>query len=124
MRGSTIEETYSYKYFIKDGLNHILHEFLADDDHEAIWARNRFYKVVVTYNSEIERELFEEYLIKNKQLFNDELSKNEDSYDWIYSENEGERRHIRRGIKTGIALNCLIEKYRDSQVLQISYREG
>lgn len=112
------EETYSYKYFIKDSLNYILHEFLADDDHEAIWAKNRFYKVIVIYNSEIERELFEEHLIRNKQLFIDELSKDEDSYDWVDSENKREKKHIRRGIKTGIALNCLLENYRESQKIQ------
>ncbi|WP_079914147.1 ATP-binding protein [Paenibacillus sp. 32352] len=105
-------ETYSYKYFVKDSLNYILHEFLLEDDHEAIWARNRFYEVVVTFNNEVERDLFEEYLVRNKQQFIDELCKEEDSYEWIYSENEREKQHIRSGIKTGIALNSLLEKYR------------
>lgn len=112
------DETYSYKYFVKNSLNYILHEFLLDDDHEAIWARNRFYEVIVTFNSEMERELFEEYLVRNKQQFIDELCKEEDSYEWIYSENEREKKHIRRGIKTGIALNSLLEKYRRLKMAQ------
>lgn len=115
--------TYSYKYFIKDSLNYILHEFLAESDHEAIWARNRFYKVVVIFNSEIERELFEEYLIRNRKLFIDELSKDRDSYEWIYYKNEREKRHIIRGIKTGLAINSLLEKYRETQISGTSIRE-
>ncbi|WP_134684879.1 ATP-binding protein [Brevibacillus migulae] len=112
------DETYSYKYFVKNSLNYILHEFLLEDDHEAIWARNRFYEVVVTFNSEMERELFEEYLVRNKQQFIDELCKDEDTYEWIYSENEREKKHIRKGIKTGIALNSLLEKYRRLKMAQ------
>ncbi|MCC3359667.1 hypothetical protein [Bacillus sp. REN16] len=64
----SLDGTYSYKYFVKESLDYILHEFLLSDDHEAIWARDRLYKGIVIYESEIEKETFEVFLQKNTHL--------------------------------------------------------
>lgn len=106
-------ETYNYKYFIKGSLDYILHQFLQSDSHEAIWARDRLYKGIVIYNSEIERELFEKYLQSNIPLLDELIDNENDSYDWIETENEREKIINQRRIKTGEVFNNLLEKYRN-----------
>lgn len=109
----SLDETYYYKYFIKDSLDYILHQFLQSDGHEEIWARDRLYKGIIIYNSEIERELFEEYLQGNTPLLNELIEIEKDSYDWIETENQREKIINRRRIKTGEVFNGLLEKHRN-----------
>lgn len=109
----SLDGTYSYKYFVKESLDYILHEFLLSDDHEAIWARDRLYKGIVIYNSEIEKETFEEYLQSNTDLINDLIGIEEDSFDWIETENQREKIVNQRRIKIGKAIKKLLEKYRN-----------
>ncbi len=105
----------TYKYFIKDTLNYILHDFLLfDDQHEAIWARNRLYKAVIIFKSELEKEIFEEYILRNQELFNCEISKENERRDAeIDTERRRERQHIIKRIQTGTALKRLLEKFRE-----------
>lgn len=111
--GYSSDETYTYKYFVKDSLDFILHEFLLSENHEAIWARDRLYSGIVIYNSEIERETFEEYLRSNIHLLNELIEIEKDSYDWIETENQREKIVNQRRIKIGKAIKSLLEKYRN-----------
>lgn len=108
----TSNDDYYYKYFVKGSLDFILHEFLLSDNHEAIWARDRFYSGIVIYNSEIERELFEEYLQSHISLLNELTEIEKDSYDWIETDNQCEKIVNQRRIKIGKAIKKLLEEYR------------
>jgi hypothetical protein len=107
----SIHETYSYKYFVKGSLDFILHKFLLSENHEAIWARDRLYLGIVIYNSEIERELFEEYLQSNLPLLNELIETEKDSYDWIETENKREKIVNENRIKIGRAIKHLLEEF-------------
>lgn len=107
------DETYSYKYFVKDSLDFILHKFLLSDNHEAVLAKDRLYSGIVVYNSEIERELFESSLYNSMSLINELIGIEKDSYDWIETENEREKVVNQSRIKTGKTIKNLLQKYRN-----------
>lgn len=107
------DDTYYYKYFVKGSLDYVLHEFLLSENHEAIWARDRFYSGIVIYNSERERELFEEYIQSNLPLLNELIETEKNSYDWIETENKREKIVNQRRIKIGKAIKNLLEEYRN-----------
>ncbi|MFE8698299.1 helix-turn-helix domain-containing protein [Cytobacillus sp. FJAT-53684] len=111
--GFSLNETYSYKYYVKDSLDYILHKFLQSDDHEAMWARNRLYSGIVIFNNEEEMERFEEYLKSNISLLNELVDAEENFYDWIETETKREKIVNQKRIKIGKALKNLLEEYRN-----------
>jgi hypothetical protein len=111
--GNPIEETFYYKFYVKESLDYILHKFLQSDDHEAVWARNRLYSGIVIYNNELEREMFEEYLENNLTLLNELVGAEEESFDWIEAETKREKIVNVRRIKIGKVIKSLLEKYRN-----------
>lgn len=61
---------YGYKYFIKGSELYLLHKFFYDDNNfEQKCARRRFYNVIIIYESEEEKNLFEKYIYNNKDNF-------------------------------------------------------
>ncbi|WP_337018385.1 hypothetical protein [Oceanobacillus massiliensis] len=107
--------TISYRYYIKGSLNYILHEFLSDDDHEAIIAKRRFYKGIVIYNNELEKELFEEYIYQNISFLTKSINNTDESYEWLETENEQEKQDARTKIQTGKELNRLLDNFRNER---------
>ena len=107
------DETYSYKYFVKDSLEYILHVFLGAENHEAVWARDRLYRGIVIFRDEMEKNLFDDYLHRNKQLFDEEFSSANDSHEWIDVRDEHEKQHYLHRIKTGKVMKNLLEKFRE-----------
>lgn len=57
-------------YYIKDTLIFNLHEFLVREDssENLIWNEN-FCSIVSIFNSELEKEIFDNYLNRNKESF-------------------------------------------------------
>ncbi|MEH7114590.1 ATP-binding protein [Neobacillus niacini] len=107
------EETYAYKYFIKGNLDYSLHLFLlSEDNHEALWARDHLYSGIIIYNSELERELFEEFLNQNEELIIEAMEKDKDSYNWLKCSEDLEKQDVARKIKTGMALKGLLKEFR------------
>lgn len=108
-------ETISYRYYIKGTLNYILHEFLSEDDHEAVMAKKRFYKGIVIYNNELEKELFEEYIYQNISFLTESINNIDDPYEWLETESEQEKQDARTKIQTGEELNRLLDKFRNER---------
>jgi hypothetical protein len=106
-------ETYTYRYFVKDSLDYILHLFLLSEDHEAVWARNRLNRAVLFFQNELEREMFEEFLLHNKSFLEEAIGIESDSHNWIECENEYEKNHIVKGIRTGKAMKSMLVKFRE-----------
>lgn len=64
--------SYSYYFFIKDSLEYKLNEFYICDTRilsEESWSRQNFYDVVLLFNSEYEREKFNEYVLTQQDRF-------------------------------------------------------
>lgn len=61
----------SYKYFVKDSIEYIVHLFYITDgmDEERI-ARQRFFECVLVFESEFERMKFNDFVITNYQKYN------------------------------------------------------
>jgi hypothetical protein len=110
------EETYSYRYFIEGTLDFSLHVFLQSENHEAIIARDRFYEAIVVFNSELEKEMFFEFLNKNSSMIKEEIEKDKDLYKWLESSEDFGNQDIARKIKTGRAIKKLLELFREQKV--------
>lgn len=65
-------KSYFYYYFIKDSLEYKLNEFYSCDTRilsEESWSRQKFFDVVLLFNSEYEREKFNEYVLTQQDRF-------------------------------------------------------
>lgn len=69
----------SYKYFIKDSIEYIVHNFyITDDTDEELTARSKFMACILVFDSEMEKNMFnhyirKEYLNHDIHLFDDDL---------------------------------------------------
>lgn len=55
----------SYKYFIKDSIEYIVHNFyITDDTGEELTARNKFMACILVFDSEMEKNMFNQYIRK------------------------------------------------------------
>ena len=66
------KKNYCYYYFIENSLEYVLHEYYIFDTRilsEESWARQKFFDVVLLFNSEDEREKFNEYILTQQDRF-------------------------------------------------------
>ncbi|MCI8611906.1 MAG: ATP-binding protein [Clostridiales bacterium] len=62
-----------YNFYIKDSIEYALHNFFKNNEEsmsDESWARKRFLECIVLYNSESEKNDFENYIIENIEEFN------------------------------------------------------
>lgn len=105
---------YGYKYFIKGSELYLLHNFFYDDDNfEQQYARRKFYKVIIIYDSIEEKRLFEEYIYTNKQTFIKRVEEKENEFDYIKFNNKLEEKDVRRKLSVGTVLNEMLKEYRN-----------
>jgi hypothetical protein len=106
-----IEERF-YKYYIKDTLNYLLHEFLSFGD-----SRNEmtYLDVILIFENLDEQDNFEYHVTRNMDKFND-YYENEDykCYNHVYSDNISGCRinDIEVKMKTGLVLNRMLDEFR------------
>ncbi|OLN23955.1 hypothetical protein BTO30_00565 [Domibacillus antri] len=105
-----------YRYFIKDSLEYILHEFLSTNDDEALWARSSLYDGIIIYKNIVEKELFEEFLDSNRMLLEELIDKKEDSISWDESDNLLEKKDVQIKLKTAKVFNQLLREYRNGDI--------
>ena len=102
----------SYKYYIRNSNIHRLQQFLYDPaDSENRWAWNRFMSVILMFNSEEEREAFEIYVRSNIERLQEAVD-NDDSYDYIVTENDTKTASYKESLRFGKALNQLLNEMR------------
>ena len=66
------KKNYCYYYFIENSLEYVLHEYYIFDTRilsEESWARQKFFDVVLLFNSEDERAKFNEYVLTQQDRF-------------------------------------------------------
>lgn len=99
----------SFKYFIKDSIEYIVHKFyyLPDGD-DATYAHNRFIECVLVFDSHREKERFKEYI---KQLWPNKAN---------YNENIGLPSFPRI---EGYNMEAFKEEYINSQILKRMFEE-
>lgn len=104
---------YGYKYFIKRSELYLLHNFLYDDDiFDQKDARKEFYNVIIIYESEEEKNLFEKYIYNNKDNFINRVAEKEKEFDHIELNNKLEEKDVRRKLSIGTVLNEMLKEYR------------
>lgn len=105
------QESISYRYFINQDINHLLHQFLfKEDQHEACIARRRFLEVILIYSDENERIQFEKYVSCNKKVLFQYLTL--DINDDVFDESRTEEIDSKR-IEISKVLKRMLEEYRD-----------
>ncbi len=71
----------SYKYFIKDSIEYIVHLFyITDDMDEELTARQRFLECVLIFESEFERTKFKDFVIANYEKYDIDAFRNQLPY--------------------------------------------
>ena len=104
---------YALKYFIKNDPSYKLNKFFYDeDDGEEVEARRRFFEVVLLFENHEEKEGFLKYVHENKDIFIEKLKIYESDYSWIESDSERRDEQIAIRLKTGKALNEMLNEYR------------
>lgn len=64
------QDTVAFKYFVEDDISYLLHNYLfKEDSEEAAYARCKFLKVVLVFDTENEKNAFIEYANCNKGKF-------------------------------------------------------
>lgn len=99
----------SFKYFIKDSMEYIVHEFFYHPDgDDATYAHNRFIECVLVFDSHREKERFKEYI---KQLWPNKANYNDNI--WLPSFPKIE----------GYNMETFKEEYINSQILKRMFEE-
>lgn len=105
---------YCFKYFIKDDINYKLHKFLLDEESdEALHAYRNFCEVILIFENEVEKEIFMKYLYNNKEQLERYIKENSTSYEWVWCNNELERKENIKRLKTGKALNIMLKEFKN-----------
>lgn len=104
------KDVYKYKYFIKNSKEIILRDFLYEfekgcDNSEEVYAMNRLNEIVIEFESEQEKEIFEKYYLNN--INENDIEKYCDGYDYA-GQNELEIKVNKKSIGLG---KYLKEKY-------------
>ncbi|MDY6228038.1 MAG: ATP-binding protein [Clostridium sp.] len=109
---------YCFKYFLKDSINYVLHEFLAEENEEALYASRRFSNVVLTFENKDEKDKYMNYILCNKSVFEElmqsELKKN--TYEWIECTNQTAKKENIKRLITG---KVLIEMYKSFRKIEM-----
>lgn len=108
------DRTVLYKYYVKGSMNYLLHQLLTGQDHESLIAKRRLYEVVTLFESELEKELFEEYVTSNLSLLENciETEEKRKSYDGLGIESVHEKQHTAQRIKEGKAMKQMLNHFR------------
>src|SRR5690625_4832362 len=110
--GKYNENIISYKYYIIGSLNYLLHKLLTGNRDEALIARRNLYDVTVIFMSESEKDLFESYVRNRINEFKEYLEDEKESFNWIATETEQEKKHADNRLKTGMVVKKMLNWYR------------
>lgn len=100
-----------YRYFIKDSLEYIIHDFYLDDNNEAMMSDFKFMQNILVFNSEEEHQKYNGYILEN---WDDTYLKNY-QFDLPYVPDLKNRdmSHFIKEIKISRILQHMLEKYRN-----------
>ncbi len=106
-------DTLDYRYFIKGSILYNLHLFMYDREvMEQTSARDKFLECILIFETEKEREWFEDYVKDNFYWIKQSIKNNTKKVHSIYHLDDMEKDDIITKIKTMIILKNELEKYR------------
>ena len=101
-----------YKYYIRDSFSDRLLAFMYNPSNsEERWAFEAFEKVIIFYESDEERSVFEKIVAENSQYVC-KLINNSVDYDYIAAESKEKTEQYKKRLRTGIVLNALLSDKR------------
>lgn len=110
-----VHADYAFKYFIKNSPAYKLNEFLYDEEeHEASFARGRFFEVVLLFEDTMEKDAFLEYLHRYKDDFLERLTTLDGEWPWIEANTKRQEEQVVVRLKTGKVLNQMLINFRQS----------
>lgn len=105
-------ETIRYKYYIQNTDIHRIQQFLYDPmNSEHRWVLRKLMEVVLLFRSEEEHILFEEYVCRNIDRFQEAVDLN-DSYSYITTNNENKTNLYKKDLRNGKVLNEFLSDLR------------
>lgn len=110
-----VNHKYTYKYFLNDSIEYELQKFFFDqEDSEEVYAKGKFDEVVLYYQNEEEKSLFEYYIENNQEMIETYLNEADSKYFDIDTDNKLEAKECKHRLSTGLALNRALSEFRDS----------
>ncbi|MCH1964647.1 ATP-binding protein [Paeniclostridium sordellii] len=113
LRLGKYKSNYIFRYLIKDSLDFKILQFLLEEDnHETQNTYKRFCKVILVFDTELEKDNFIKYIQENRATIDRLIDEDEDSYDWLDINFSREKKIVEERLKTGFALNKMLEDFR------------
>ena len=104
---------FTYKYFLKDSIDYRLQQFFFDSENqEDVYAKRRFDEVVLYYENEEEKTLFEFYVENKQNLIESFIDEADERFYEIDTSNEREFKECKRRLSTGLVLNKALQEFR------------
>lgn len=106
------QDVVGYKYYIKGNHTEKLMRFMYNPQNaDQRWAYSNLEKIVLYYDSEYERQCFEDYV----NYYKEELKKrvaNSDEYDYIITESDTKTSGYKKSLRVAIVLKEMLEEFR------------
>lgn len=101
-----------YKYYIKGSHIEQLMQFMYDPHNsDERWAFEKFEEVILFFDSENEKNSFEEYVKCNKVDLKNRID-GSDEYDYIVTDNEEKTKEYKRSLHASIVLKEMLKEFR------------
>lgn len=111
-------ENIVYKYYLKDSLDHDLTNFLYNqENHEETIAKRRYMQLILLYESDVEKEQFENLIKSNINEVVKELNKRKKENLIFENLSEHEKKIENERVHTGKLLKELLEQFRKKNKL-------
>lgn len=109
-----VNHKFTYKYFLQDSLDFKIQQFFFDAENmEESYAKRQFDEVVLYFVDNDEKSCFEFYVENKQKLIEEYISEADKDYYTIDAENERVKKIERHRLSTGLALNRLLQEYRE-----------
>lgn len=107
------ENTIYYRYFIEETMLYNIHLFMyKGDSMEEQLARDKFIECVLVYKNDIEKELFENYILDNFNKVNQSINENNKHVFGTEHLSQLAKEDITKRLKTAKVLKIELEKFR------------
>lgn len=101
-----------YKYYINGSHTEQLMQFMYDPQNsDERWAFEKFEEVILFFDSENEKNSFEEYVKCNKVDLKNRID-GSDEYDYIVTDNEEKTKEYKRSLHASIVLKEMLKEFR------------
>lgn len=105
---------YIYKYYLKNSFAYQLQQFLFNEDNsEQVWAKHKYDEIILYFDNDTERILFEAYVLENPSLISEYLQEADKHYYTLDSGNQLVNAESRKRLSMGLALNEALSQFRD-----------